>query len=527
MHSDKPLAVSTPVTLRLENGKEAGGQVAFCKGSPSNDKLWGIGIVLDQPGNFWGLDPCPKDWAVAEENAASSPSGSTGEASGAKAESAVAVTTAEVERMRAELREQMRQELTAVLAEAQAKFNEEVQTQRKNTALAEGLLQDAVKVRESLTLHEQELTQKLADGTKNAIERIEASMNALKLETQYDSEQQQAQVRKEAEEAESRLQKNFTAQMEKAQSQLAEAVDEKKKDVAEAASSIGQVSDKIYADVQKRLENDLESQKEMVASIRNTISGEVARLQGEVGGVDERIVKMRELSAQVEKDFGTRLDQSAADAMKQAQASLDHVLGGLRTEQTAQARKEMEDLLAPISTRADALKKELSDAASALTRERDEIQQQVDGVKRTKEEMQVWIAQQVPGFQKTVQDVLSEAKGQAKTIMQTAISTFQDPVEKFNRQAKGKIEEFMAQQHSELDEGTRRLRNLLATLEQQAEDSLRGSFEVNSDAVAHKEMSSPDKLVTEALEENQDKLNPRGQTTLAKKLSGLVRGQKA
>jgi hypothetical protein len=529
MHSDKPLAVSTPVLLRLQNGKEAGGQVAFCKGSPSNDKLWGLGIVLDKPGNFWGLDPCPKDWVTEDDNAATSPSSRQVDAGGSKT-AEPGITAAQIESVRSELREGMRQELASMFADSRAKLNEELQTQKKNTALAEGLLQDAVKARESLTSAvqslEEELQKKAADGTKNAIERIEASMNALKLEAQTDSEEQLQRIRKETEEIDSRVEKAFSSQSEKAQQQFSEAVEGKKKEIADAASSIGQVSDQIYTTVKGRLENDFESQKEVVASTRNSITAEVSRLQAEVGGIEDRLISLRERSSQQETDFGVRLDERASEAIKQVQVSLEQVLADLRKQQTELARTEMENLLTPISTRADSLIKELGESANLLTRERDEIQLQLVAIKQAKEDAQVWLAQQTPEFQKMVQNVMSDAKAQAKTIMQNALSVFQDPVEKLNREAKSKIDEFMMQQHSELDEGIRRLRNLLATLEQQAEDSLRASFETSQSAPTEADMFSPDKATSE-IEENAEKTNARGSNTFAKKLSGLVRGQKA
>ena len=498
MQCEKSIPIATPVLVRLQNGQEAGGQVAFCKASSSNDKLWGLGIVLDKPGNFWGLNPCPKDWLTFEPDATVSRHDKQPES-----HTAPATTSADAETVRAELMEQMRKEMTAVLAEAQKKFDEELQAQKKSTARAEKLLKDAANVRESQTAavqsFQEALDQKVADETKNAIEQIKVCMNTLKIQAQSDSEQLVQQVRTEADEVDTQVQQAFSAELEKAH---------------------------------KKLDSDFQDKQEIITSSRNAVTTEAAQLQKEVGNADDRITKLNELGTQL-SNFSTRLDQSLSETMKQARTSLEQLLVEIRNEQTGMARADMENMLTPISARADSLKNDLTESINLLTRERDETQTQIASLKQTKEGMQLWLAQQTPDFQKNIENVLSDATVQAQTIVQKALQTVQDPLERFSSEAKNKIEEFATLQHSQLGEGVQRLRDVLTTLQQQAEDSLREPSQVICEAPLQKDIAPLDKdklepaveeNVEKSVEKNVEKAGARSQTTFGQKLSGFVRG---
>ncbi len=504
MQCEKSIPVGTPVTVRLQNGGEAGGQVAFCKASSSNDKLWGLGIVLDKPGNFWGLNPCPKDWLAFEQDVTVSRHDKQPES-----RTASGMASADAETMRAELMEQMRKEMNAILAEAQKKFDEELQAQKKNTARAEKLLKDAANVRESQTAamqsFQESLDQKVADETKNAIEQIKVCMNTLKLQAQSDSEQLVQRVRAEADEVDTRVQQAFSAELEKAQ---------------------------------EKLESDLQDKQESITSSRDGITAEAAKLQKEVGNADDRITKLNELAGQL-SNFSTRLDQSLSETMKQARTSLEQLLVEIRNEQTGMARADMENMLTPISASADSLKKELTESINLLTRERDETQTQIASLQQTREGMQLWLAQQTPDIQKNVENVLSDATVQAQKIAKQALQAVQDPLERFSSEAKSKIEEFATLQHSQLGDGIQRLRDVLTALQQQAEDSLRVPFQMTCEVPLQKDIAPLDRLepaveenvekpveknVEKSVEKNVEKAGARNQTTFGQKLSGFVRG---
>ncbi|HXJ88921.1 MAG TPA: hypothetical protein VMS18_19040 [Candidatus Binatia bacterium] len=60
-----PLAVGTTVRLeRLPAGGSVIGRVVNCISVGQYEKLWLLGLALDEPGNVWGIPSPPQDWTL-------------------------------------------------------------------------------------------------------------------------------------------------------------------------------------------------------------------------------------------------------------------------------------------------------------------------------------------------------------------------------------------------------------------------------------------------------------------------------
>jgi len=492
MYSATQIAVGTPVLLRLQTGTEATGQVAFCKASPSNDKLWELGIVLDRPGNLRGTSLGPKESVVGDDAAdvlLEDKEIGAGVARTPESGCITDVTRAGADMMRIELLEQMRKEMDAMLTDARAKFQEELQAQRKNTAIAEALLRDAADVR-SVAARQQSLPEtldrKVTDRVENALQQIEVRMDTLLRQAQSESEQLQQQLRIGGDEMDRQMHQSVSAQFEKAQHQFYEVAntyfEEKRLGIADATTSMAQVSDEIYSALQQRLRNEFDGKQEIITFNQNAITTELARLQAQVSNVDDRTAKLDKLSIQLEANFSGRLDQTVSETITQARTSMAHLLGEVRSEQLGIAAAEVESMVTTLSTRADSLiKEELRPFIDVLIRERDETQIQIAAVRQEKEELQLWLMQQDQDFKEFIEKALFDARIQGKRSVQEVLEMIENPVDKLSCEAKNKIEELASRQYVELGESIRRLRGELATLKKQAGDSLLTSFEAVSD----------------------------------------------
>jgi hypothetical protein len=40
------------------------GRVVNCISLAEHEKLWLLGLALEEPGNVWGIDTVPKDWLL-------------------------------------------------------------------------------------------------------------------------------------------------------------------------------------------------------------------------------------------------------------------------------------------------------------------------------------------------------------------------------------------------------------------------------------------------------------------------------
>src|SRR5579872_750560 len=59
------LEAGVPVHFHSQQGRQTKGHIIDCQPLGSNPQDWRLGARLDQPDNFWGLNPCPEDWTQA------------------------------------------------------------------------------------------------------------------------------------------------------------------------------------------------------------------------------------------------------------------------------------------------------------------------------------------------------------------------------------------------------------------------------------------------------------------------------
>ena len=62
VRSPMKLDVGVPVYLHNMEGRQATAQVVDCQPTGADQQAWIVGARLDEPDNFWGVNPCPKDW---------------------------------------------------------------------------------------------------------------------------------------------------------------------------------------------------------------------------------------------------------------------------------------------------------------------------------------------------------------------------------------------------------------------------------------------------------------------------------
>jgi hypothetical protein len=521
MHAPKEIAVGTPVLLKMQSGKEATGQVAFCKASTANDK-WGIGIELDSPGNFWELKPCPADWLSASDAIVSSAS-----KPGVKSNGSVRLSgpsAADLDAIRLDLREEMRKEFDSFLKHADRKVAEELKSHKEKTAALELMLKDAAQVRDSLAAalqsFQKNLDQKLAGETEKTFQQIKDQVTPLTEQTRSEAQQLQKDLQKLSGELKKQGQ-SLWEDFEKGRREFVEItnkhLEDKKQGIAGAAESMAERSEEIYKGLQERLEKQFASKQDAILLSQTAVEAEATRLQLQLQEFDERASKMQQLSSEGIAGFGEQLDKKVLEVRANTERSLED----LQKHQVGMARTEMEGIVTPVAARGDTLVKELLSLVDPMSRERDEIQTQLDALRQEKKEIEIWLASKAEDFRKTLEDGLADGRVRGKSIVQQALDAIQDPIDQFSREAKTKIEENTARQHADLGNGIRSLREELAALQQRTSETVRASV-IGPAPVAATEVVS-DKVEGESSTE-VEKPSHRANSSLAQKLSGLVRG---
>jgi hypothetical protein len=65
-------AAGVPLHFHSKDGRETTAQVVSCQAVGQGSQSWKLGAKLDRPDNFWGLQNCPKDWALPPVHTAAS-----------------------------------------------------------------------------------------------------------------------------------------------------------------------------------------------------------------------------------------------------------------------------------------------------------------------------------------------------------------------------------------------------------------------------------------------------------------------
>jgi hypothetical protein len=63
MYSPVKAEAGLPVQFKRKEGRATMAYVVDCQPMGSGQQGWQLGVRLDRPGNFWGLEACPEDWA--------------------------------------------------------------------------------------------------------------------------------------------------------------------------------------------------------------------------------------------------------------------------------------------------------------------------------------------------------------------------------------------------------------------------------------------------------------------------------
>lgn len=62
LRSPMKLEAGVPVQFHSQEGRETIAHVVACQPMGSDQPGWKLGVKLDRPENFWGLQPCPEEW---------------------------------------------------------------------------------------------------------------------------------------------------------------------------------------------------------------------------------------------------------------------------------------------------------------------------------------------------------------------------------------------------------------------------------------------------------------------------------
>jgi hypothetical protein len=385
-----------PVHFHSKEGRQTMGRIVDCQPMGSNPQGWRLGAQLDEPDNFWGLNPCPEDWAAMHA------------ASGTAAQT-VTVTDTPARRHRptadpqaksasqvfseADLRKtvaQLLQPLQAEVVELRSKLS---QRDANHSRFEVSLSQIPPQLEEQLWGRlRQDIGQRTLQLTREEAERVlNAAHAAIEHKITKTQQELQQEIAKELKAAERRTQLLGDGVAENVQRHFHAGLENLQQQVFDANARLESRSEELIRALEERLEEEHRGHRQEMQRVQEEVAAEGSRLQEHIDEVSGRLEKLDESARRLESELEARMTAIARDIVQQARTQLEgtvHVL------------------LKQLSTRsAEQLTRQLDEGCGRLARVQGDVEASLS------QSLQSKIAQSIESFQQTMQELAQQCVG--------------------------------------------------------------------------------------------------------------------
>jgi len=357
VRSPAQLETGTPVYFHNMEGRQTTAHVVDCHPLGTDHKQWLVGARLDQPDNFWGVTPCPKDWSgvayvpvLDDANAVQKPARVLKPGHKSETESALKVVhknniseQLSEERLRnliAEIVQPLHGELTSLrerLARPESKRSQfEVSLSyippEVEEKLWERLRQD---LGERALQHATEQTQQVLETATATIEqKIASSEKEFRQQLTQELHSVETSARRLSDEIGDGLRQQHHNGLEKLQQHA-----------AQAGTHLSMRSEELFKSLQKRMTEENAARLQEIEQVRAAIESESSRQQALVSDLAERAAKLDVFVRRMESDADQRLTQMLSDVLSRARTQLESSVSTILEEMEARNAKELDGQL--------------------------------------------------------------------------------------------------------------------------------------------------------------------------------------
>ncbi len=319
--------------LHSKDGRGATALVVSCQRMESDS--WRLGAKLEQPGNFWGLQNFPKDWARSLPPALPkvpqlAPAQSLVQSTIGSSESPEArpkLSEEYVKRVIVELVRPLHSEITAMkekLARAEtnrSRFDvslssippelEQQLEQRLRQDLGPRVIDEA-----------RQQSSHMLSTTKATLEQMEVEVQE---EFQRRSKEELAVVEQRADQISAHIVTTI-------REQLRDGVGDFQRKLADGRSQLKRTSDELLVSLQTSLNDEYNTRREELEQLRANVAAESLRLHEQTERLDSRINMLEESLRSWESGLDGRLDQMAANTLNNTRSEIEEGAGSILQE---------------------------------------------------------------------------------------------------------------------------------------------------------------------------------------------------
>ncbi len=357
VRSPAKLEPGVPVYFHSMEGKQTTAHVVDCEPLESDHQSWRVGARLDQPDNFWGVNPCPKDWTALPVMPAASDSQLSTKSSKDVKTAPRSQSSLKVVPHQSHLSEQLSEErLRTLIAEMVQPLHAEVTTLRERLArpepkrsqfevslsyippeLEEKLWQ---RLRQDLGAQvlqhaSQQAEQVLGTANANIEQKIAGAQNEFRQHLTQELQSVEAKSQRISEEMEDGIRQQFHAGLEKFQQHA-----------SQAGTHLAMRSEQFFQSLQQRLDEEHSARLREIGQVQGAITAESARQQEAVGELGSRVAKLDEFARRLESDLDMRLAQMSSEIISRTRTQLENNVGAIlkqmETRNAAQLGSQLE-----------------------------------------------------------------------------------------------------------------------------------------------------------------------------------------
>ncbi len=368
MYSPVKADAGLPVQFKRKEGRATMAYVVDCQPMGSGQQGWQLGVRLDRPGNFWGLEACPEDWThlLEAEVSRKSPAGSN-----------QIVPSLRIVRDKNQS-QPTEQDLRAMLADIVQPLQDEIAELRQRLAQG-GSKRSQFDI--SLTHIPPEVEEKLWV-------RLRQDLGAQVLQQTRQQSEQVLETTKEVigkkiREAQNEFREHATEQLQTVEQQahalseeIAGTVSEHlrigterfQQQASDAGNHFEQQGEEHLRSLQQRLGEEHASYRREMQKAQASAASESSRLQTQITGLGARIAELDDCACRLESGMDARLSQMANDAISGARIQLETQVDVVLKELGSRNAKELGNQLDDACGKLKTVQKNIESSVSELVR---------------------------------------------------------------------------------------------------------------------------------------------------------------
>ena len=374
MRAPIKLEAGVPLHFHSQEGREVMAEVVYCQPLGSDRQSWRLGARFDRPGNFWGLQSCPKDWVRLPATVAGNIAPTVSSTNILPPNQAMATAKIVLDRIKKQL---SNEHLKAILAELVqpleaevADLKEKLAQRAKRSRFEVSLSQIPPELEKQLELRlERELGPQVLKQAREQSEQIlEAAKVAIEQKTAETHGEFLRRVTLDLQAVEQRTQGLSTDITHNLREHLNRGLGELHLQVTDAGNRLKRLSNDLLGVMERSLGQVHDARRQELEQVQAAVAAESSRLQQQIADLDCRMGKLDESARQLESGLDKRLSQMSSDTVRTARSQMDSALEAVLSELGTRSVQELQNQVDEASANLQTIQKGIEASLSESLR---------------------------------------------------------------------------------------------------------------------------------------------------------------